>query len=272
MRIDSSDEINKILEHFSVFVDKPSEFVPFTNLNIVLDLDETLVHTFENDDFKQTLNHEQINFIRSRIFEYKIVDPNMNIEDSTYNIYGIMRPWLKLFLIFCFVYFKNVIVWSAGQPRYVMKIVDILFRDIFPPLIIYTQEDTEITDEFTHKPLKKLFRDSRLCNCGINEKNTIVIDDRSDTFSLNEMNGICIPEFKPEKSFEELITNDPSLLQLIYWLMQEDVMKTKDIRNLVKQNIFKEPYHFESLKRCRMVNGKLHCLSREVMNIVKKIH
>lgn len=269
---DNTDKINKILEHFSVFVNKPDEFKSFTNLNIVLDLDETLVHTYENYDFKEDLTSTEVNYLKSRLFEYRVVDPNTSIEESTYRIYGIMRPWLKQFLIFCFVYFRNVIVWSAGQPRYVMKIVDILFRDIFPPLIIYTKDQTDIDDDnTTYKPLEKLFNDSRLVSCNVNKKNTLIIDDKYETFSKNKLNGICIPAYEPGISFAELSTNDPSFIQLILWLQRDSIMKAGDVRVLDKSNIFKEPYHIESLQKCRMINGKLHCLTSEVMNVMRKI-
>ena len=110
---------------------------------IILDIDETLVHTCE--DMNQ--------FHSLRIF----TDPKMiGLRRRSYvvtlddvverrgagvktQLWGVTRPHLEEFLIFCFSYYRVVAVWSAGKTKYVQAIVDHIFRDIPEP-----QEDFKV--------------------------------------------------------------------------------------------------------------------------------
>ena len=73
----------------------------------------------------------------------------------------------------------------------------------------------------------------------MNEKNTFVLDDRSETFSLNKRNGIQIPEFESDMSVEDICNHpDDELLKLMTWLSTDEVKQSKDVRKLNKNDIF----------------------------------
>ena len=75
-------------------------------VNLVLDLDETLIHTVEvTPKFSKQLS--------------KMVDFYFKIDDQYYWV--IKRPGLDLFLDFLFKYF-NVGIWTAGDKEYAKNI------------------------------------------------------------------------------------------------------------------------------------------------------
>ena len=76
-----------------------------TDKAIILDLDETCIHTAEDD---KSMN--------------KSICDNPNLDGDVYTLtldagklkmWGTKRPHLDEFLLFCFSYFKHVCVWSA---------------------------------------------------------------------------------------------------------------------------------------------------------------
>jgi hypothetical protein len=171
----------------------------------------------------------------------KLYDTGMPAGSGTLiNLFGIYRPYLREFLDFLREEFDNVIIWSAGEKNYVEKMVEIMFpfRE-FQPIIIYTRDDCEMKkDNKIFKPLSKLFKDKRIKG-KMNEKNTFVLDDRADTFSLNHDNGILIPEFESDMSLEDISDHeDDAFLKLMSWLSTKEVMESKDVRTLKKDTIF----------------------------------
>jgi len=211
--------------------------------NIVLDIDATLVHTHGDDDDYINLKL----FSDPRMLKYRGRTYSMKLQDVTsppgtgeeMKLYGIYRPYLGEFIDFCFKYFDNVIVWSAGKKRYVEKMCELMFTDRHKqPLIIYNYNDCEIYDDYIRKPLKKLYNDPRTKGM-LNEKNTYVLDDRDDTFSLNKDNGIMIPEYITPLSVKGINKRDENLLKFMAWLMTPENKESNDIRNLNKKKIFK---------------------------------
>jgi len=210
-----------------------------TGKNIVLDIDATLVHTHGDDDEFEKLNL----FGNRKILNYRGRIYNMLLKDVTHapgtgeemKLYGVYRPYLKEFIEFCFDYFDNVIVWSAGKRKYVEKMCEIMFTDSKKqPSIIYSYDQCLITGDKITKPLVKLYEDKRLK--GVNQKNTFVLDDREDTFSSNHNNGILIPEYIAELTHAGIKRKDECLLKLMSWLV---IYKdTNDVRILNKKNIF----------------------------------
>jgi hypothetical protein len=210
--------------------------------NIVLDIDATLVHTHGDDgeflNLKFISNPEMLKY-RKRIYSMELHDVTTDPgEGEILKLYGVYRPYLKEFLDFCFEYFDNIVIWSAGKKKYVEKMCELMFIDRKKqPLVIYTWDDTDIYDNCIRKPLKKIYEDKRL-NVDMNEKNTYVVDDRDDTFGLNKNNGILIPEFEVPLSVEGLKHKDENLLKLMAWLSTDEVKNSEDIRMLKKNKIF----------------------------------
>src|SRR5579871_639944 len=212
---------------------------------VVLDVDETLVHTTSNDEYQlfETLNlmdDPSLMGLRSRLYKLSISDTMSPLGTGIVdNFWGVMRPHLKEFLVFCFSYFRVVAIWSAGQKKYVEAIVDYIFRDIKPPHIVFTYNDCKKTgDGFIIKPLIDMInKDTRLSDV-MSLSNTFVVDDRDTTYSENIGNGIKIPAYLPPISVDGMTTDDPALVQLMYWLTLPKVKLAKDVRELDKTQIF----------------------------------
>lgn len=216
----------------------------YHKITIVLDIDQTLVHThgdINNFDMLNIYKKAKRVKLRKKLYSMKLYD--VSVEDGTGDeIYlaGIYRNYLKEFLDFVMEHY-NVIIWSAGRMKYVHTMVDKMFPiGSKRPHIVYTYDDCDIgKEDYLKKPLKKLYNDSRIKHLNMNETNTLVVDDREDTFSLNKKNGIQIPEFESDMTAEEIDFHpDIALLQLIAFLKKPEVMNCKDVRTLEKRNIF----------------------------------
>lgn len=217
--------------------------------NIVLDIDATLVHTHGDvEEFKMLEVYTDSTKLkyRRKLYNMKLYDVGIFPgTGSVTKLAGIYRPYLKEFLDFCFEYFENVIIWSAGKKKYVEKMCQIMFPLENKPLFIYTYDDCIVGEEdYLKKPLTKVYKDFPQ----LNEKNTFILDDREDTFSLNEKNGIQIPEFESDMSLEDISGHpDNSLLKVIAWFSLPKVKNSKDVRKLNKDNIF--DYSLEDYKK-----------------------
>jgi len=218
-----------------------------TKKNIVLDIDATLVHTHGDiEDFSMLNIYSHADSIkyRRKLYRMKLIDVIGASGAGTVTILaGIYRPYLREFLDFCFDYFDNVIIWSAGKKKYVEKMCEIMFPfKEQRPFLIYTYDDCIVGEEdYLKKPLKKIYDDPRTKG-KLNEKNTFVLDDRDDTFSLNKKNGIMIPEFESDMSIEDITEHeDTAFLQLMAWLSTKEVKECQDVRKLKKEKIFKKP-------------------------------
>jgi hypothetical protein len=229
-----------------------------TDKYIVLDIDATLVHTHDIEDDPDKIDplkkFEMLNIysdeeklkLRRKLYVLKIIDV---VKPSGYGeitmMTGIYRPHLRVFLDYCQRYFAGVIIWSAGQKKYVEELVAKMFPyKSFQPMIIYHQEDCTLIEDdegtIVRKPLSKLYKDKRLKG-KLNEKNTIALDDRDDTFELNHHNGIQIPEFESDFSLEDISDHeDIALLKLMSWLETKEVRESTDIRKVKKDKIFKK--------------------------------
>lgn len=209
--------------------------IPRTNKNIVLDMDETIIHTFEKTD--PSLTESKNEDISHRLFKIKIDGSNM---------IGVFRPHLQEFIDFCFSYFKRVFIYSAGEDKYVKSIIEIVFSPMCIehilegnrcPTEIWTRESCKTDSKgFLIKPLELLY--DRYPD--MNEKNTFIVDDRETTFVKNPDNAIHIPEYviKPRPG-ELRMDRDNRLKELMKWFMRSEVIFSQDVRKLDKSRIFK---------------------------------
>lgn len=218
---------------------------PLTNKCLVLDLDETLVHTLEVTKWIKNLKiykDSKALDLRDRVYKLTLEDVvSEKGEGILSELAGILRPYLKDFILFAFMYFKLVCVWSAGQTKYVHQIVRIIFNDTKEPNLIFSYPDCKQSIKGIEKPLEYMFNIPGI-DKHMNIKNTFVIDDRKDTFmDVNPGNGIVIPEFKPEFTLSGLHVENNALIQLMVWLCTDQVVESTDVRTLDKTNIFKFP-------------------------------
>lgn len=176
--------------------------------NIIIDLDETLIHTFTNRE-------------KFDAFEPKYGE----IKYDCGNIYGVLRPNVQSFLAWCSGNYENVGVWSAGKKQYVEWIVNLLFRGRKPTFVWCWDDCDSYTNEYGmniyHKPLEFVYD----LNPGFNPTNTIFIDDALHSELCNAGNMIVIPPYNPEELNH---TPDSSLVGLKKIL--KILKKSKDIR------------------------------------------
>ena len=218
---------------------------PLTDKCIVLDLDETLVHSSPEGNIdllkKLEIFSDPKNYdLRERVYKITMEDVvhKKGTGDKT-QMWGVFRPHFREFLIFCFTYFKLVIVWSAGRKNYVHTIVDQLFAELPRPHVIFTYDDLErLHNNTLIKPLDKLVKIPGM-NKHMSLKNSYIVDDRLSVFQEpNPYNGIEIPPYKPSFVLPSLRADDNILLQLINWFMKSEVMNCRDVRKLDKSKIF----------------------------------
>lgn len=217
-----------------------------TNNCIVLDLDETLVHTFDEPRDLHKLNlltNPAYHDLRERLYFLKLEDVvERKGTGVKSNLWGITRPHVKEFLIFCFSYFKIVAVWSAGRQRYVDAIVNILFQDIAKPHVTFSWKDCKVKGEsLVGKPLSKMIATVPGLSDHMSLKNTYILDDRLANFMENPGNGILIPVYDPDLSIKSIRRDDNHLLQFASWLQNPEVLQSEDLRSVKKTYIWSSP-------------------------------
>lgn len=212
-----------------------------TDKNIVFDIDETLVHTFDDyDKLKQLRIFTDAKNMKLRNRVYKLGLDDMFDKRGSGNqtlMWGITRPNLDEFLKYCFKYFRNVAVWSAGQGPYVRAVVKDIFKGIGTPTLVYVWDDCENDEDagIYEKPLRKMYKEVDT----MNPTNTFILDDRTTSFSgCNPDNGILIPAYKPIEKVESLHKDDNAFEKLVNWLNKPEVIRSTDVRKLDKTNIF----------------------------------
>ena len=211
--------------------------------NIVLDIDATLVHTHgDMDDFKMLNvygNEEQLD-MRKKVYNMRIIDvSDVPGEGEVTDLAGIYRPYLREFLEFGFSYFDNIVIWSAGKKKYVEKMCEYMFPLKKQPILIFNYDDCEGDENnLIIKPLDKIYNHPE-CKGKLFPENTFVLDDRSETYSMNKRNGIQIPEFESDMSVEDICNHpDVEFLKLMSWMSTKEVRESDDVRKLNKKNIF----------------------------------
>lgn len=223
--------------------------VSITDKCIVLDLDQTLIATQDSIQSLyslEILSNPKLIPVRNRTYYFAIEDLEKPGVGSKYDYWGITRPHLTDFLIFCFSYFRVVAVWSAGKRQYVEAIVDYIFKDIRPPHVVFSYDDTIVNGNRITKPLTKMFESNPALKRSMTLENTLVLDDNVSTFSENVENGILIPPFEPALDLSAMNEEDPTLLQFKCWLLLPEIANAEDVTKLNKEEIFSTPlstYH-----------------------------
>ncbi len=209
---------------------------PLTDKCIILDLDETLVHSSE--DYLalmalQPFKDPSMLDLRARMYNLSLAG-----YDKPPTIWGVTRPYTEEFLLFCFGYFSKVCVWSAGSPEYVRSIVEHIFPAGYKPHAVYTKNHCHYTqDNVLFKPIERMINDEGWQK-SLRFDNTLFVDDRDLAFIKNPDNGIVIPPYEPNGDYESYVEDDQTLLALMNWLMQPEVIRSSDVRLLDKTRIF----------------------------------
>ncbi|HNW50693.1 MAG TPA: HAD family hydrolase [Prolixibacteraceae bacterium] len=154
---------------------------------LILDLDETLIHSFEEKP------EEGFDF---RIFHYFVVK----------------RPYLDQFLDECSRDFR-LAVWSSSSDDYAERMVEKIFPPGIKPAFVWGRSkatfrpvngsDDFSCQGFSHYDFVKRLR--KIKPLGYSLERTLMVDDTPHKLIENYGNAIYIKEFNGEKDDEELL-------------------------------------------------------------------
>jgi hypothetical protein len=202
------------------------------NQAIILDLDQTLVHTLDNKDewkkFKETAIKTNDQDLLNRLYEIKVDDQL---------ICGVMRDHIHEFISYIYSRFSIIGIYSAGSCSYVHAITSLLFNDRELDFIyardkcVSTIHPTE--GEILSKPLQSLWNKIP----GMNQKNTWMVDDRHDVTIYNQLNHVHVVDYQYNNK------QDTCLLELISFFNRPEITYTTDIQSILhsKNNLFNIP-------------------------------
>lgn len=154
-------------------------------VNLILDLDETLIHTLK-------ITRKYVKSLAA------LSDFYFNIDGQYYWV--TKRPGLDVFLNFAFKYFQ-IGIWTAADKEYAKQICkNILTYDQLHQIkFIYSRNfchlDIQQNPPCFSKPLQKVFE----LFPGFNEKNTIMVDNTLHVMRYNPHNGVHISDFTGRK-------------------------------------------------------------------------
>ena len=95
--------------------------------------------------------------LRNRTYYFTLDDLERPGIGTKNEFWGVVRPHVHEILIFCFSYFKLVIIVTAGLGPYAEAIVDHLFRDLPEPHAIFSRNDLDVDEKGNYiKPLERL--------------------------------------------------------------------------------------------------------------------
>lgn len=155
---------------------------------IVFDIDETLFNSIEAERGRQLK-----------------VKSDHKLQHGNVKYYAYRRPHLEKFMKFCANNFEYIGLWTHGDSLWLKKFI----KNILPPgtklLFTYSYGDSEPykgDHEDRIKPLSKIYR--RFKKLGINETNTIMIEDTPENCRANPKNCIVVPEFLVHENPEDI--------------------------------------------------------------------
>ena len=257
-------------------------------LNIILDLDECLIHSILYSDIKSIKKIEKSEFnnfknklkkigIYVDIFRYDFIN---NRED--YSLF-FKRPYLKEFLIYLFQNY-NVSVWSRGYYTYVDEICNRIFTkaqrkkikyifggksiskgyDIYYDIVnkkefynfTKTKGAKDISMLFNIKPYSTIF----------NKDNTILIDDDKNHLKFNKNKNVI-----QVKKWYFYDCNDTILLDIINYLKKNkkgiNPSKVKHFRKQSKKIYHKNKSNKKSISKKINQSKKTKTLKKINSNI-----
>ena len=186
----------------------PQKSAKFENKKtLVLDLDETLVHS------------SFIPFSRSDLVL------NVNFDGIYYNIYVLVRPWAEQFIKH-FSKFYELITFTASIPGYASPLLDILDKERNIQYRLYREHCTFVNGMFI-KDLKRLNR---------NLKDLVIVDNSPLAYAFDSDNGLPILSWFDNPVDRELMNIQPLL---------EFLSNTKDVRKYIKKFVKNNVINYE---------------------------
>ena len=179
---------------------------------LILDLDETLVHSSTKSPFPNKKN----------------IILNMNLKNMKYKIYVIIRPFFEKFLEEMSLYY-DLYIFTASMPHYSKSLIKILDKNKVIIQVLNKEHCLNI------KGLP--FKDLSIFNKDL--KDIIIIDNNPVSYALHKNNGIPILTWIDNP-------NDNELLKLIPILKY--MSKVKDVRPIINKILNKSKNEIDFLK------------------------
>ena len=176
-----------------------------TKKTLILDLDETLVHSSFTP------------------FEKNDIVLEVDFEGIMYNIYVLVRPSTREFIINLSKHFE-LVIFTASIPKYASPLLDILDKEKNIKHRLYREQCTFINGLYI-KDLKRLNRPL---------KDLIIVDNSPLAFAFNEENGLPIKTWYDDYTDDEL----NKILPLLLFLSKVDDVRMY-INNFVEENDIK---------------------------------
>ncbi len=173
---------------------------------LVLDIDETLIHSSESHLGR---------------------DPDFTLFD--YHIYK--RPGVDRFIQTCFDWFE-VGFWTSATPEYAEAVLKELNGSAKDRAFLWTRErctyrtDLETRHQYVVKDIRKLVRK------GYDPARIIFVDDRADSLERSHGNAVIVDRYEGAFHDDEL----PSLLPFL-----EHLGRTADVRTIEKRGWHNRP-------------------------------
>ena len=177
---------------------------------LVLDLDETLVHS---------------QFLPFPIKSDAIL--KINIQEQVQDIHVLIRPGVQTFLQRLSKLYE-IVIFTASVSKYADPLLDLLDKDNYCSFRLFREHCTMIGVTFV-KDLNKLGRDL---------KDVIIVDNSPLSYSFNKENGIPILTWFSDK-------NDKELLNLIPIL--EFLSCVNDVRDYIKDFVINDNISYENV-------------------------
>jgi hypothetical protein len=205
-------------------------------LNIVLDIDETLINSVEMDTIKELKNKAK----QKRFNSQKLEDEYVIFE----------RPGLQLFLNYLFKHF-NVSVWSAGTKSYVRFIVDKMIRKNNKKRsvkVVLCRDHCDLSEK-KYKKLKNLallWEELKLP--GFSKENTVIIDDLKENCTDNRSIHVNCFEYEKRGSYND---NEFKRVRVELDKIKKDFETTLDKKGIDKKIIDKKSKPRKSKKTAK---------------------
>jgi RNA polymerase II subunit A small phosphatase-like protein len=177
---------------------------------LILDIDETLIHT----------DSAPIEYEKHLDFDFKFKG---NSSKSLY--YTKKRPYLDEFLKFAFENF-NVAIWTAAGAEYAEEILKGIGLDKSKLKFFYTQENCTIKLSYDYSDYYGVKNLNKLKKKGYDLNRVLIVDDKSETAVNNYSNLIQVKPFTDD-------LDDSELLKLISYL--ETIKDEPNYRRIEKR-------------------------------------
>ena len=243
----NNDISQKIHRHLSpnekTFYNKKKFLLPEKTSNkktLVLDLDETLVHSvggMENGEGGEP----QYDFI--------IQIPQNN--NSSHDVHVMVRPHVEEFLQRMSKRFE-LVIFTASISKYANPLLNIVDKMGYVLFRLFREHCTLINTAFV-KDLNLLGRDA---------KDIIILDNNPTAYSLNHYNGFPIKSWFDDKNDDELLKICPILEFLSY---------VPDVREYIKKIVVQNKVQFDMVKQI-IINYKNSLKKKIIPPECKKIY